>query len=60
MEYMTTQQHVERIAESIGNGQHKQARNQFKAAIADYCTASALLTDNAEAAGLAANIIDNA
>lgn len=51
MENLTTYQHAERIAESVINGQHKQAVRQFKEALADHCTPEALACD-LEAAGL--------
>lgn len=65
MDDMSTQDHAERIAESVTNGQRKQARAQFAEAMADDCAARALLTDIAgiigegEALALAASIIEN-
>jgi len=65
MEDMTTRDYAERIAESMTNGQRKQARSQFTEAMAADCSARALLTDIAEIAGhdealaLAATIITN-
>lgn len=41
----STETYAERIAESITNGQHKQAVTQFKEALADHCSAIALAED---------------
>ena len=45
MENLSTEQHAQRIAESITNGQHKQALNQFKNALAEHCNAFSLCQD---------------
>lgn len=66
MEDMSTENHAERIAESMGNGQRKQAVEQFKAAMFDHVNVKALLEEIAQLAGahealmFAATIIDNA
>lgn len=65
MEDLSTYDHAERIAESVTNGQRKQARAQFAEAMAENCSARALLADIAdiigkgEALALAASIIEN-
>jgi hypothetical protein len=51
MENLSTQEHAERIAESVTNGQHKQALNQFNEALRDHCNIRALVCDM-ESAGL--------
>jgi hypothetical protein len=45
MENLTSYQYAEQISESIINGQHKQALDQFARAMADYCEPDAILQD---------------
>ena len=45
MENLSTEDYAEMIADSITNGQHRQAVDQFKRAMADHCTAIALAED---------------
>ena len=62
---MTTEEHVQTIAESITNGQHKQAREQFANARFDGVTAKEILfgisslIGDGEALKLAAHVIEN-
>lgn len=64
-EELTIYQHAQVIAESVTNGQMKQARKQFQAAMYEHCNARALLVDIQSIIGaddtlrLAASIIDN-
>ena len=41
----TTEEHAAIIAESITNGQHRQAVEQFKTAMNEHCSAMALAED---------------
>lgn len=50
-ENMTTGEWAELVAESLTNGQRKQAREQFRRALADYCEPFSLLADIAAICG---------
>ncbi len=45
MENLSTENYAEMIAESITNGQPKQAVEQFKHALSEHCSAMALAED---------------